>query len=252
MSNRVVVMKIGGSVLTALPAFGVTAAALARVVRTASWGPTERRGRFVIVVSAEAGVTDRLLDTANAITSDPDQTAVDLLLSTGELRSVALLVLALQRQGVRAVAANVHQTELFRHAPDAQIAIRPLRLHALLDSHDVVVVPGFLACTLGDGMVSLGRGGSDLTAVLLAAGLRATRCELIKDVGAYYTADPRMDQQARPLPALNYTQALEMADNGCALVQREALEAARAAGVPLVVRSLHGTVGSVVVGDQGI
>src|SRR5512145_2850447 len=137
MSNRVVVMKIGGSVLTALPAFGVTAAALARSMRTASWGPTERRGRLVVVVSAEAGVTDQLLDTANAITPDPDQAAVDLLLSTGELRSVALLVLALQRHGVRAVAANVHQTGLFRHAPDAPIAIRPLRLHALLESYDV-------------------------------------------------------------------------------------------------------------------
>ena len=112
---------------------------------------------------------------------------------------------------------------------DAQV--RPLRLRALLADHDVVVVPGFLARGGGDAIVSLGRGGSDLTAVLLAAGLGAARCELLKDVPGYFTADPKRDPDARPIPSLAYARALEMADDGCELVQRHALEAAREHGV---------------------
>jgi homoserine dehydrogenase len=136
----------------------------------------------------------------------------------------------------------VHQTGVTE--PDAAagtgpVAIRSLRLLAALARHDVVVAPGFLARGDADAVVSLGRGGSDLTAVLLAAGLGARRCELVKDVPGYFSADPNADASAAHLPALDFARALAMADAGCDLVQRQALEAARDRRLPIVVRAIE-------------
>ena len=103
----------------------------------------------------------------------------------------------------------------------------------------VVVVPGFLGTTLDGGIATLGRGGSDLTAVLLAAGLGAVRCELVKDVAGYFSADPHRDSSACHLPELTFADALALADSGCDLVQRQAIEAAARAHLPIVVRSLN-------------
>ena len=235
MSATLTVLKIGGSVLTGPDAYARTAAFIrARL--------DERRGEQIIaVVSAELGVTDDLLATATRIVARPDPATLDLLWSTGELRSAALLALALQAAGVRATGINVQQSGLVREADDARagdVRVRPLRIRALLDRYDVVVVPGFLATGAGDATVSLGRGGSDLTAVLIAAGLGAARCELLKDVPGYFSADPKRDPGARPLAALSYAAALEMADAGCELVQRQALEAASRYELPLVVTAM--------------
>lgn len=236
MTRAVAVVKIGGSVLTSGGAYTRAAAFVAARLTD------EPAERLVVVVSAEHGVTDALFDTARAIVRDPDPAALDLLWSTGELRSAALLTLHLHALGVRATALNVHQTGLTE--PDAatdagRIAIRSLRLAAALARHDVVVVPGFLARGDADAVVSLGRGGSDLTAVLLAAGLGARRCELVKDVPGYFSADPNADSSAAHLSALDFTRALAMADAGCDLVQRQALEVARDRRLSIVVRALH-------------
>jgi aspartokinase len=229
------ILKIGGSVLTGLDAYRRAAGFVAQRL-------AEQRGvKLVIVVSAEHGQTDSLLQTARHFSPTPDREALDLLWSTGELRSVALLVLALQAEGVRATGANVHQTgigEPIPRAPAGAVSIQPLRLRSRLAGHDVVVVPGFLARGAGDAIVSLGRGGSDLTAVLLAAGLGARVCELVKDVDGYYSSDPNLDPQARHLPAVDFDRALAMADDGCCLVQRAALETARAHKLILRVRAL--------------
>jgi aspartate kinase len=141
---------------------------------------------------------------------------------------------------VDAAAINVHQTGLVEpDLPDGGRArLRPLRLRALLAAHDVIVAPGFLARGTADTVVSLGRGGSDLTAVLLAAGLQARVCELVKDVPGYFSADPNVDPGARHLPTLDYSRALAMADDGCELVQRQALETACECGVTLAIRSM--------------
>jgi aspartate kinase len=236
MTHAIAVIKIGGSVLTGTPAYGRAAEYVAARL-------THRPGeRLVVVVSAENGMTDALLDTARAIVADPDPEALDLLWSTGELRSAALLALELQARGVRAAALNVHQTGITR--PDGgtergHVGIRSLRLRAAMARYDVVVAPGFLARGDADSVVSLGRGGSDLTAVLLAAGLGARRCELIKDVPGYFSADPNADASAAHLAAIDYTRALAMARAGCDLVQRQALEAARDRGLPLVIRAIE-------------
>jgi aspartate kinase len=244
MADPVAVLKIGGSLLCGERAFQSVADALRARVRAAGG-----REPLVVVVSAEAGLTDRLLATARRLAPAGHDDAIDLLLSTGEIRSVALLVLALRRLGVRTAAANVHQTGLVLDEQGVA-SVRALRLRALLAGHDVVVVPGFLARAGGDRLVTLGRGGSDLSAVQLAIGLGATRCELIKDVGGYFSADPKSAPLAARLESIGYEQAIEMAKGGCALIQRRALEAARDAGLPIVVGTLQGTVGTVVSRSQ--
>ena len=231
------VLKIGGSVLRDAPAY----AAVARYLGDRLAASADER--LAVIVSARYGETDALLAEARAIVPDAgaamDQ-AVDLLWSTGELRSVALLALHLRRIGVDAVPLNVHQSGLVWDRGDGT-AVRPLRLLAALAASRLVIVPGFLGVSPGGGVASLGRGGSDLTAVLLAAAIRADACELIKDVPGYFTADPRRDATARPLRELTIDEALGMADAGCDLVQRAALGAAARASLHLVVRSMDDT-----------
>lgn len=243
MSRGVVVIKIGGSVLTGPNGYRHAADFVAARVAA------DPDNRIVAVVSAELGVTDALLATARGFVEAPDSSTLDLLWSTGELRSTALLALALQGRGVNAVGINIHQAGLMR-ADDGdgpgRSRIRPLRLRALLADHDVVVAPGFMARDGGDAVVSLGRGASDLTAVLLAAGLGAARCELLKDVPGYFTADPKLDPGAQPIAALCFDHALEMADDGCELVQREALLAARAHGLALTISAIGAATGTLI------
>jgi aspartate kinase len=188
-------------------------------------------------------VTDRLLATATGIVETPDARTLDLLWSTGETRSAALLALSLQALGDTVAVANVHQAGLSSSHRGA-VQVNPLRLHTLLSDRDVVVVPGFFARGAGDALHSLGRGGSDLTAVLLAAGLGAACCELLKDVPGFFTHDPKRSPDARPIPRLSFTRALAMADDGCELVQRQALEAARAHALPLHVGAIGHAAGT--------
>jgi len=222
------VVKIGGSVLTGHDAIRRTAEALAaRVAR--------ERLALLVVVSAELGHTDLLLDEARALSPDPSAAALDLLWSTGELRSVALLTLALESRGVAVRGLNVHEAGL--QAGERGLTLNPLAVRAALAQCSIVVVPGFLA-TREQRVVTLGRGGSDLSAVSLAILLGAARCELVKDVDGYFTSDPNVDAHASLIPALDFDDALRLADDGCPLVQRQAIAAARAAGLTLVVRSL--------------
>jgi aspartate kinase len=168
------------------------------------------------------------------------QEVLDLLWSTGEIRSVALLALHLQRLGVGVAALNVHQAGLSvaDSAAAGIVEVRPLHIRSALGRARVVIVPGFLAVRPGGAIASLGRGGSDLTAVLLAAALGAEACELVKDVPGYFTADPHVYADAVPVHELTIDAALEMASTGCDLVQPAALAAARRADLTLVVRSV--------------
>jgi aspartate kinase len=225
------VLKVGGSVLRDDASYAATAGFLRDRL---AQHPDER---LVVIVSAQYGATDDLLGEAEAITPEPDNHALDLLWSTGELRSVARLTLHLQRIGVRAIPFNVHQTGLVADRSTGT-TVRPLRLLAALGAARIVIVPGFLGVSAGGTITSLGRGGSDLTAVLLATAVRADACELIKDVPGYFTADPHRDARARQIHDLPIDEALRMADAGCDLVQRAALAAAAQAGLQLVIRSM--------------
>jgi aspartate kinase len=232
----VAVLKLGGSVLTGLGAYQSAAAALRAPLAS------DPATRLIVVVSAQFGSTDEDLTLARSLSADPDPRALDLLWSTGEHRSVALLTLALQAKGIAALGLNVHEVGL-RLARGGKIEFNALRLKGALAHHPIVVVPGFLARGAGDRIVSLGRGGSDLTAVLLAIALDADRCELIKDVPGYFTDDPAVYPNARRLPELSYAEALAREADRCQLVQRAAIEAAARRGLTLIVRSLDPTRG---------
>jgi len=231
VSKRLSVLKLGGSVLRDDASY----AAAARFLQTRL--ALNQDERLVVIVSAQYGTTDDLLAEAQIIANEPSQNALDLLWSTGELRSVALLTLHLQKIGVSATPFNVHQTGLVADRLNGT-SVRPRRLQAALAHARIVVVPGFLGVGAGGAITSLGRGGSDLTAVLLASAIRADACELIKDVPGYFTADPHRRADARPIEELTFDEALRMADTGCDLVQRAALTAAHGAALPLVVRSM--------------
>lgn len=234
--GRNVVMKLGGSIFNG-PGSYRRAASFVR--RRLVANPEEN---FVVVVSAQNGETDELLREAQAIVDEPGEAALDLLWSTGELRSVARLALHLQAAGIRAAALDVRQTGLRIAARGLGVGRAELdvtKIRRALRTHRVVVVPGFLATDSSGAIVTLGRGGSDLTAVLLAAGLNAARCELIKDVPGYFTDDPNLNAGAQHIARLSFAEAIAMASNGCDLVQRAALEAAERCNLPIVVHSLE-------------
>ncbi len=232
----IAIIKLGGSILTSAKAYR-RAAIFVRNTFTAA--PSER---LVVVVSAQEGTTDKLARGARGIVQEPARAALDLLWSTGEIRSVALLTMHLQALGVAASPLDVHEAGLT--VPDKEREAGSILLHTgplrgALAKYSVAVVPGFLATDSTHAIVSLGRGGSDLTAVLLAEGLQACRCELIKDVPGYFTADPHRDPTASHIPQLSFAQALKLAAEGCDLVQREAIETASRSGLPLVIRSMR-------------
>jgi aspartate kinase len=238
-ARALAVVKIGGSVLPDGRAY----AAIARfLVRRLHACPGER---FVVVVSAQDGVTNSLEQAAREIQRAPRQRTLDLLWSTGEIRSVALLTLHLEALEVAAVGLNIHETGVLKLAASATSAIHfdGNLLGRALDRASIVVVPGFFATTGDAAITSLGRGGSDLTAV--------KRCELVKDVPGYFSNDPRENKKARHLPVLSYQRAIAMARSGCPVVQKEALEAGERADLALVVRSLGSDGTCTVVSREG-
>ena len=243
-TRNIVVIKLGGSVLEDEASYRDAARFLMRRLHKCS------REQFVVVVSARKGVTDELERLARGITNYPSRRTLDLLWATGELRSVALLTLHLEELGVAAVGFNIHETGLrFDGGSSSDFSVTSLsvELRRAFDEASVVVVPGFFATLMNGMVVSLGRGGSDLSAVLLAEELEATGCELIKDVSGYFTRDPHSDSEAAHLPALSYSQALAMAQAGCELVQVQALEVAQGAKLRLVVRAIDDGLPSTVI-----
>jgi aspartate kinase len=177
---------------------------------------------------------------------------MDLLWSTGEIRSVALLTLYLQKLEVLAAGLNIHETGL-RFIANCKVPNNVDFMHdgieQTLAHFPVAVVPGFFGIGKNGSIRSLGRGGSDLTAVVIADALGAAQCELIKDVPGYFTDDPNRHRAVRHLPSLTFAQALAMAKAGCSLVQTEALELAAQSGLRIVVRSLNGDERKTVVGE---
>lgn len=227
----VVVIKLGGSVLVNDASYSEAARFLARRLQK------RNEERLVVVVSARKGATDELERVARSTTAYPNPRTLDLLWSTGEMQSVALLALHLEELGVSAVALNIHETGLQFNGTE-EIRFVRAEISRTLKDHMVVVTPGFFATCPRGSIRSLERGGSDLTAVLLANALGAQRCELIKDVPGYFSDDPHLSRSSHHLPKLSYAEALNMAESGCELVQRRALESARSVRLTLVVRSM--------------
>jgi aspartate kinase len=195
---------------------------------------------LVVVVSAMAGETDRLINLAKSITENPPLRELDMLVSTGEQVTSALLAITLQAMGYKARAflgyqIPIYTTDLFTKARIKEIKVDTIK--SALARGEIVVVAGFQGVTEEGDITTLGRGGSDTTAVALAAALKADLCEIYTDVEGVYTADPRIVPKARKLAKVSYEEMLEMASSGAKVLEMRSVELAMIYKVPLVVRS---------------
>ncbi len=195
---------------------------------------------LVVVVSAMAGETDRLINLAKEITPNPPLRELDLLVSTGEQVTSALLAITLQSMGFDSVAflgyqIPIYTTNLFTKAKIKEIKVDKIKKE--LNQGKIVVVAGFQGVTEKGDITTLGRGGSDTTAVALAAALKADLCEIYTDVEGVYTADPRVVSNARKLKKISYEEMLEMASSGAKVLEMRSVELAMIYKVNLVVKS---------------
>jgi aspartate kinase len=199
-----------------------------------------RGHRIVTVVSAMGKTTDGLIALATAITPTPDAREMDMLLATGEQVTIGLLAMALQAEGHPACSFTGPQVGLITDNAHTKARIKRIgaeRINAALAEGKIVVVAGFQGMTEAGDITTLGRGGSDLTAVALAAALKADVCEIFTDVDGVYTADPNVVPEARKLPRVSYDEMLEMASLGAKVLQARSVEFAKKYGVPVHVRS---------------
>jgi aspartate kinase len=226
-----IVQKYGGSSVA-------DAEKIKNVARRVAESATDHQ--IVVVVSAMGKTTDGLLGLARQITATPDPREMDMLLATGEQVTIALLAVALQALGFKARSLTGAQAGLRtdRAHTEARITrISAERVRATLDTGAVAVVAGFQGTSDQDEITTLGRGGSDLTAVALAAALKADVCEIYTDVDGVYTADPNVVPDARKLPRVAYDEMLEMASLGAKVLQARSVEFAKKHGVTVHVRS---------------
>jgi len=203
-------------------------------------GQNARESQLLVVVSAMGKTTDSLVSLAQQISPTPDPREMDMLLATGEQVTVALLAMALHGLGHKARSLTGPQAGMRtdRAHTKARIArIVPDRARAALDAGEIVIVAGFQGLSEDDEITTLGRGGSDLTAVALAAALKADICEIYTDVDGIYTADPNIVPDARKLARVEYDEMLEMASLGAKVLQARSVEFAKKYGVTVHVRS---------------
>jgi aspartate kinase len=196
--------------------------------------------QVVVVVSAMSGETDRLIKLAREIMPLPSEREMDMLLATGEQTTIALTAMALHSMNVPAVSLTGSQAGIVTddvHTKAKIQTIKPKQVHALLDAGNVVIVAGFQGQTAAGHITTLGRGGSDLTAIALAAALEADLCQIYTDVDGVYTADPRIVPAARKLEEISYDEMLELASLGAKVMQSRSVEFAKKFGVIFEVRS---------------
>jgi len=196
--------------------------------------------QIVVVVSAMSGVTDNLIKLAKEIMPLPSEREMDVLLATGEQQTIALTAIALHALNVPAVSLTGPQAGIVTDVVHTKARIHnitPKKVHDLLKQGNVVIVAGFQGETPEGQITTLGRGGSDLTAVALAAALKADLCQIYTDVDGVYTADPRIVPNAKKLPEISYDEMLELASLGAKVMQSRSVEFAKKFGVVFEVRS---------------
>jgi aspartate kinase len=227
----IVVQKYGGSSVADAERLGRVAD---RVAETA------RAHRVVVVVSAMGKTTDELYALARSVSPSPPRRELDMLLSCGERVSMALLAMALERRGVEAISFTGSQSGIItndRHSGARIIEVRPVRIEDELARGRVVIVAGFQGMSYRREITTLGRGGSDTTAVALAAALGAQWCEICSDVDGVYSADPRVVPGARRLPDVSYEEMAELALHGAKVLNAEAVAWAERAGIEILARA---------------
>jgi len=227
-----VVQKYGGTSVADLDRIRNVAS---RVLRTRNQGH-----QVVVVVSAMAGETDKLLRLAQQITSSPDERELDVLVSTGEQVSIALLAITLKAMGADAKSYLGFQIKIATDSAFGKARITGIESDKIihdLKSGRIVVVAGFQGADESDNITTLGRGGSDTTSVAIAAALKADLCEIYTDVDGVYTTDPNVCSKARKLSKISYDEMLEMASLGAKVLQIRSVEFAKKYDVPIHVRS---------------
>lgn len=195
---------------------------------------------LVVVVSALGDTTDELIELASRISKEPPEREMDMLLSTGEQISVALLAMAILELGCEAISLTGYQVGIVTdtaHTRARIVKIEADKIRQGLKEGKIVIVAGFQGMTPNRDITTLGRGGSDLTAVALAKTLQADECEIYTDVEGVYTSDPRIEPKARKLDEITYDEMLEMASLGAQVMQARSIEVARKFNVPIQVRS---------------
>lgn len=196
--------------------------------------------QVVVVLSAQGDTTDELLAKAKEINENPSRREMDMLVSTGEQQSVALMALALQALGYPAVSLNAFQVGMYTTSAYSNARLKNIeseRIMSELERKNIVLVTGFQGVNKYEDVTTLGRGGSDTTAVALAAALNADKCEIYTDVDGVYTADPRIVKNARKLEEITYDEMLELASLGAKVLHNRSVELAKKYNVELVVRS---------------
>ena len=194
----------------------------------------------VVVLSAMGDTTDDLIEMAHSINERPPKREMDMLLSVGEQMSVAYMGMAMDALGVPAISLNAFQVQMHTNSSYGAAKLKRIdteRIRNELEAHKIVIVTGFQGVNKFDDLTTLGRGGSDTTAVALAACLHADRCEIYSDVDGVYTADPRIVPNARKLSEISYSEMLEMATLGAKVLHNRSVEMAKKYGVRLIVRS---------------
>ena len=231
----VIVQKYGGSSVADVQKLKAVAS---RVMRTREQGHD-----VVVVVSAMGDTTDELLELARQVSANPDRRELDMLLSAGERISMALLSMAIRELGGNAISFTGSQSGIItndRHVDARIIEVRPFRIQDELARGRIVVVAGYQGVSYKKEVTTLGRGGSDTTAVAIAAALDAEFCEICSDVDGVYSADPRVVPAARRIGSLSYEETQEMAEAGARVLNAQAVEFAKEKGIAIYARATAG------------
>ncbi len=210
----------------------------------------EQGNQVVAVISAMSGVTDKLIGLAHQVMDNPPERELDMLMATGEQQSIALLVMAITDMGHKAVSFTGAQAGICTYGSHTRgriESIEPEKVVAALNDGCIVVCAGFQGVTREGAIHTLGRGGSDLSAIAMAAAVRADLCQIFTDVDGVYTCDPRVVKDACKIPVLSYEEMLEMASSGSKVMQARSVEFAKKFGVVFEVRnSMNNNPGTIV------
>lgn len=243
---KTVVQKFGGTSVADPDRIRSVAGRIAKIARSGK--------RVAVVVSARAGETDRLLKLAKEFSGEPDPRHVDFLISTGEQQSAALMALALEKEGVAAKTFLGVQAGFVTDSNHGCAHIKSIdssHVKSALDSNHIAVITGFQGATEDGTVTTIGRGGSDISAVALAVALGADACEIYTDVDGVMTADPSICERACVLPRISYEEMMELADAGAKVIHTRAVSIAAKHRMPLVIKSsFTDAVGTRVVAEE--
>ena len=243
---EIVVQKYGGSSVSDISKLERVAK---RIVQTARKGK-----RVCTVVSAMGGYTDKLMALAKQITVSPPRRELDMLLSSGERIAMALLAMAIQKHGFQAISFTGSQSGIITndfHSGAQIIEIRPIRIQDELSKGKIVIVAGFQGMSYKREITTLGRGGSDTTAVALASVLEASYCEICSDVDGIYTADPRVVPEAFRHAKISYHEMLELSEHGAQVLNSESIKWAQRTNLPILTSATHKESGHSEIGNEG-